>query len=175
MWIRGGGNVKNIKPMTVYVDGSGADPNGVSGRAWVRSDGREHVEWERGWTNNEAEYHAVLSALQALPKGARAEVRCDSQLVVNQLRGAYQTREPRLCDLGVEVQRVISARRLHITWRWVRRVENQADRLLRRRPAVIPKQRAASSVRPHRRKRRRTVTAPALVSEGGTHAETATL
>lgn len=137
--------MKQTKPVVVYVDGSGADPNGISGCAWVIPDGnggQKHVEWGRGWTNNEAEYRAVLAALQALPKGAHAEIISDSDLMVLQLRDEYATREPRLCDLRAQIDRVIFTRRLHIIWGWIRRRENKADRLLRHRPAQIQPQRS---------------------------------
>ena len=45
-------------------------------------------------TNNEAEYRAVIAALEkALALGAeQVELRSDSELVVNQLRGRYKVR-----------------------------------------------------------------------------------
>jgi ribonuclease HI len=148
--IHGGSNVKQLKPVVVYVDGSGADPNGISGCAWLRDDIQKHVDWGRGWTNNEAEYRAVLAAVQAVPKGLHAEILCDSALVVRQLRDEYDTREPRLCDLRAQIDRVISSRGLHITWQWIPRRENKADKLLRRRPAEIQPQRRQLASRRHR-------------------------
>lgn len=154
--------MKNPKVVTVYVDGAGADPNGISGCAWLRDDGRKHVEWGRNWTNNEAEYRAILLALLELPSATHAEIVGDSALVIRQLCGNYATRAPRLRDLCAEIQRVIHDRRLIVTWRWIRRAENKADKLLRHRPAEIPEQRPASSVRLHRRKRRSAPVTPAL-------------
>jgi ribonuclease HI len=118
----------------IFVDGSGADPNGVSGFAWFREGQKPHVEWGQGWTNNEAEYRAVLSAMQMLQRGARATVFCDSALVIRQLRGEYAVREPRLCDLHNEVEIVIAESELQVSWSWIPRKENKADRLLRHKP-----------------------------------------
>ncbi len=57
-------------------------------------------------TNNEAEYDTLIAALEALlgrldregidPRRVDLEVRSDSQLVVNQVTGAWRAREPRL-------------------------------------------------------------------------------
>ncbi len=126
--------MKLHKVITVYVDGAGADPNGLSGFAWLREGGQKHAEWGRGWTNNEAEYRAVLAALQALPHGACAEILTDSALVFGQLHKGWQIREPRLCNLVEDIRKVISGRGLQITWRWIPRAENRADGLLRQKP-----------------------------------------
>src|SRR5713226_9185239 len=99
--------MKQQQAIRIFVDGSGADPNGVAGFAWLREGQKPHVEWGRHWTNNESEYRAILSAVQALPRGAEAVVLCDSALVIRQLRGEYQAREPRLWDLLSEVEAVI--------------------------------------------------------------------
>jgi ribonuclease HI len=107
---------------------------GVAGFAWLREGQKPHVEWGQDWTNNEAEFRAVLSAVKALPRGAEATVFCDSGLVVQQLRGKWQAHEPRLWDLLAEVEAVVFNNALRISWVWIPRNENKADRLLRRRP-----------------------------------------
>jgi ribonuclease HI len=52
-------------------------------------------------TNNEAEYRALIKALDLLADlGAEeAEIRLDSELVVRQLTGVYRVRNPRMQDL----------------------------------------------------------------------------
>ena len=57
-------------------------------------------------TNNEAEYDALITALetivqrlddsQAAPKTAKLEIRGDSLLVVNQVKGLWEAKEQRL-------------------------------------------------------------------------------
>ncbi len=121
----------------VFVDGSGADPNGIAGFAWLCEGQNPHVEWGRGWTNNEAEYRAVLSAVESLPNGTAAMIMCDSALVVRQLRGEYEVRESRLWDLHAEIETVIFNKLLRITWIWISRKENKADRLLRQKPKAM--------------------------------------
>ena len=57
-------------------------------------------------TNNEAEYEALIAALKAARNLTEVELECflDSQLVVRQLNGEYQVRNPRLQRLWLEVR-----------------------------------------------------------------------
>ncbi len=59
-------------------------------------------------TNNEAEYYALLKALEAARKlGARSvSVYADSELVVRQLKGEYAVKSPKLRPLFMEAQRL---------------------------------------------------------------------
>ena len=52
-------------------------------------------------TNNEAEYHALIEGLKAVSdwKPDRLEIRLDSKLVAEQLKGNYRVKEPRLQQL----------------------------------------------------------------------------
>jgi ribonuclease HI len=64
------------------------------------------VELGNGYTSNEAEYDTLLAALQDLigriegagrqPSDVALEVRGDSALVIHQLTGKWQAREPRM-------------------------------------------------------------------------------
>ncbi len=57
-------------------------------------------------TNNEAEYEALLAALELARGLTRGRVDCflDSELVVRQLRGEYRIRSPRLRSLWLKVR-----------------------------------------------------------------------
>ena len=57
-------------------------------------------------TNNIAEYHALLKALE-LAKSLTKEVHCilDSELVVKQLLGEYRVKNPHLLELFLKVQK----------------------------------------------------------------------
>ena len=59
-------------------------------------------------TNNEAEYHALIRGLEAASeKGcATVEVRGDSQLIVNQVTGEWDTNEQHLRELRDRAQEV---------------------------------------------------------------------
>jgi ribonuclease HI len=60
-------------------------------------------------TNNEAEYHAVIDGLKAVSewKPDRLEVFLDSKLVVEQLKGNYRVKEPRLQPLHREAKELL--------------------------------------------------------------------
>jgi ribonuclease HI len=81
-------------------------------------------------TNNEAEYRALITALErAAALGAReAEVRSDSELLMRQMTGRYRVKSPHLRELWDEAQR--AADRLErVRYVEVRRTENaDADR-----------------------------------------------
>jgi len=57
-------------------------------------------------TNNQAEYEALISALESASKLSDQEVTCciDSELVVKQLNGEYRVRNPTLKTLWLRVQ-----------------------------------------------------------------------
>jgi len=58
-------------------------------------------------TNNIAEYQALIKALELAEKHTK-EVTCvlDSELIVKQLLGEYQVRNPRLLELFLKVQKL---------------------------------------------------------------------
>ncbi len=57
-------------------------------------------------TNNQAEYHALITALEFAAKANYEEVLChlDSELVVKQLRREYSVKDPKLKQLRQRVQ-----------------------------------------------------------------------
>ncbi len=57
-------------------------------------------------TNNQAEYRAIVAALEkAIKLGAsRVELHTDSELIVRQLEGRYRVKEPSLKPLFLRVQ-----------------------------------------------------------------------
>jgi ribonuclease H / adenosylcobalamin/alpha-ribazole phosphatase len=83
-------------------------------------------------TNNVAEYSGLVAGLRAaaeLAPGADVEVRMDSKLVVEQMSGRWQIKDPNLRSLAGSAQDV--ARQLgRVTYTWVPRARNaDADRL----------------------------------------------
>ncbi|XP_070040918.1 uncharacterized protein [Nicotiana tomentosiformis] len=62
------------------------------------------------FTNNEAEYEALIAGLE-LVRGLNSEVikiKCDSQLVVNQVYGIFDTKEERILQYVVKVQALLA-------------------------------------------------------------------
>ena len=83
-------------------------------------------------TNNVAEYSGLVAGLRAaadLAPGADVEVRMDSRLVVEQMSGRWQLKDPALRSLARTAHD--QARRLgRVSYTWVPRARNaQADRL----------------------------------------------
>jgi ribonuclease HI len=116
----------------IYTDGSGCRPDGKgSGFAWLRQDtGERKITRENGLTNNQAEYRAILAALESLPKNATAEILTDSENTCFQLRGQRRTLDPQLVALNEKVRTLGRAKNLSVTFLWIPRRENLAGKLL---------------------------------------------
>ncbi len=125
--------------ITVFCDGAGcrpADKKG-SGFAWVRLDtGGTHIEWVDGLTNNQAEYRAIKSALEAVPAGAVVEILSDAQIVICQLNGEYRVHDPSLWVLKAELMHLAHLKGLRVTFTWLPRGQNRAGKLLESKPRV---------------------------------------
>ncbi|WP_196799502.1 ribonuclease HI family protein [Verrucomicrobium sp. 3C] len=122
--------------MKIFSDGACAGNPGPMGIGGLLLDGGRCVErfsQNAGHgTNNEAEYLAVIRALElAVKHSARAPVlHADSQLIVNQLNGGYAVRQPSLQRLHRKA--VELARRLPggVRFVWIPREQNtEADAL----------------------------------------------
>ena len=78
------------------------DENGMRLRALHR--------WLGTMTNNQAEYHALIEGLKAVREWRpdRLDIFLDSKLVVEQVKGAYKTKEPELRALHAEATRLLA-------------------------------------------------------------------
>lgn len=89
-------------------------------------------------TNNFAEYHGVLLALQSLKqhfgkatKSMEFELRMDSELVKKQLNSEYQIKEPGLVPMFIEIHNMRVSSFPHLSFTHVPREQNkEADRLV---------------------------------------------
>lgn len=92
------------KVATIHFDGGGQSPGPVVAACIVElSDGSSYEDvkgYDQG-THNIAEYQALILGLRlALKHGARdVVVRGDSRLVVNQVKGEWKTKHPKLQPL----------------------------------------------------------------------------
>jgi ribonuclease HI len=109
----------------IYVDGSG------DGRmTWYNEDTGDSWHGQKeGVTNNEAEYIAILNALEST-KAIDVEILSDSKLVVSQLRREWHIKEDRLRELFDKVHGVIRNRGLNVTFVWISRKDNPAGKYL---------------------------------------------
>lgn len=102
--------------VTAYTDGGARGNPGPAGYGvvFVDDDGQVLAELKGAIgtaTNNVAEYHGLLAALQyALDHGYRTlRLRSDSQLLVRQIRGEYKVKHPGLQPLFLEARRLAAA------------------------------------------------------------------
>jgi ribonuclease HI len=97
-----------------YTDGASRGNPGPGAAAYVLvKDGRKVEEkafYLGQCTNNEAEYTAVIRALEAAERMAERDVIVfsDSKLVINQLNGLWAIRNPRMAKLNEEVKSLAS-------------------------------------------------------------------
>jgi ribonuclease HI len=122
--------------LTIHTDGGARGNPGPAGLGVLieDQDGNtvlEHSRYLGETTNNQAEYTAVIDALQhAKDMGAdEVDVYLDSELVVKQLKGEYRVKDPGLAQLYLQVHNLRCAFRV-ANFTHVRREQNKrADRL----------------------------------------------
>jgi len=120
----------------VHTDGAARGNPGPAAIGVVVQDESGHTIYESSrtlgvQTNNEAEYMALIAALQYLRevRAKAADFFLDSELVVRQLNGRYKVKEPRLQSLHGQATMLLNAIPSH-TIRHVPRRENaRADGL----------------------------------------------
>ena len=119
---------------TIHSDGAAKGNPGPAGAGWLIRDGQGKVLSRQGrylgrGTNNEAEYQALIGALEeALTLGGKAvTVHSDSELLVRQLNGQYRVRHPRLKDLFDRVQDLLRGFREYVILHVPREQNREAD------------------------------------------------
>ena len=128
---------KVLVDIVVRTDG-GSNPNpGPSGVAFtVEEKGKlkcAHCEYIEMATNNEAEYIAIVMALEYLkahfPK-KRVKILSDSQLVISQMKGEYKVKANNLLSIREKIDDLLKG--MKVEFEWNERKENKiADRLVR--------------------------------------------
>lgn len=99
-------------PAIIHFDGGARPPdNGPAAIGYtVEIDGstEERRHGRIGTACNEAEYHALHRGLEVTPKKecTEVEVRGDSQLIVRQVTGDWQTKEPHFREIRDRVRKV---------------------------------------------------------------------
>lgn len=105
-----------MEKIIVYTDGGARGNPGPAAIGFVIKDAsgktvKSHGEAIGETTNNEAEYRAVISALQkakalfgkSKTKEHEVEVRMDSELIARQLNGEYKIKEERLFPFFIKI------------------------------------------------------------------------
>lgn len=116
----------------IFTDGAGCRPDGKgSGFAWLREKtGEKSVVRQDGLTNNQAEYRAILAAIEGLSSGISVEILTDSENTCYQLRGERRVRDARLADLRSQIYEVMRKKQLTVTFTWIPRSLNLAGKLV---------------------------------------------
>ncbi|MEK7347358.1 MAG: ribonuclease HI family protein [Candidatus Eisenbacteria bacterium] len=120
----------------VHTDGAARGNPGPAAIGIVVQDHAGHTIYEASRslgtkTNNEAEYLALIAALEYLMESriSEADFFLDSELVVKQLNGVYRVKEPRMQSLHARVTMLLNAVPKH-SFKHVRRADNaRADAL----------------------------------------------
>jgi len=123
--------------LVIYTDGGARSNPGPAALGVVIGD-KHYNEYLGRATNNEAEYYAVIFALQkakqllgkATAKKTEIEINTDSELIYKQLDGKYKIKETNLQQLFIHVWNAQQDFK-KVTYKLVPREENkQADRLV---------------------------------------------
>lgn len=123
----------------IYTDG-GARGNPGPAAIGAVVGAKEYAETIGNATNNVAEYRAVIMALKKAKqqigkeeaKEAELEIRSDSELMVNQVKGAYQIKNEELGKLFIEIWNLKQDFK-KVDFVLIRREQNkEADKLVNR-------------------------------------------
>ncbi len=123
----------------VHTDGGSRGNPGHAAYGFVFLNETGEVIYENGAylgiaTNNEAEYHGLIAAVEALQEFKNVQgvtFRLDSNLVVQQVLGNWKIREPRLRDLVNKVRDLLRQVDLPYVIEYVPRAQNwQADAMV---------------------------------------------
>jgi ribonuclease HI len=124
-----------MSKLIIHTDGGARGNPGPAGIGVVVKKGAEIHKFKKyigETTNNQAEYRAVILALEKAKEvgGEELEFYLDSELVVKQLKREYRVKDADLAPLFVEVWNRGTAFK-KISWHHVRREFNkEADRLV---------------------------------------------
>ncbi|OGO36939.1 MAG: hypothetical protein A2Z03_02620 [Chloroflexi bacterium RBG_16_56_8] len=104
-----------MSKLILYTDGAARGNPGPAALGIVLTDAKGNEIEALGETigratNNEAEYHALLRGLERARHhhATELEIRTDSQLLAQQLKGAYRVRAENLKPLNIQAQRALA-------------------------------------------------------------------
>jgi len=128
--------------LIIYTDGASQGNPGPAGIGVVICNEKEEVIKKYSFylgeaTNNEAEYEGVIFSLKKVKalfgkkkaKNLEIEIKADSELLVNQLRGKYKILDPKLQRLFIEIWNLKSDFKSIIFTHIPREANKEADRL----------------------------------------------
>ena len=114
--------------ISVYVDGSGGENSGYG--YFVKETGESFYEKKPNITNNQAEYMAIIEALNKfLNSNEEITIFSDSKNTVSQLNHEFAINNEQLRVLAREAWNIIG-KFSNLTLTWVPRKENLAGKML---------------------------------------------
>ena len=127
------------RKVVIWVDGASRGNPGVAAIGGIIKDERDKVLGRISrrigvTTNNQAEYRAIIAALEkAIELGAGyVELRSDSELVVRQIGGRYRVKKAELKPLYQEVKRLQGQMEKCAFIHILRELNTEADKLANR-------------------------------------------
>ncbi|MFH1582373.1 MAG: ribonuclease HI family protein [bacterium] len=133
-----------MKKITIYTDGGsrGNPGKAAMGVVFCNEKGQCFKEYGEylgdGFTNNEAEYQAVIFALQKfkasfgkkIALGSEVEIKSDSELMIRQLNGKYKVLDSKIQNLFLQIWNLkLDFKKVKFT-RIAREKNKEADRLV---------------------------------------------
>jgi ribonuclease HI len=134
-----------INQLVINTDGGSRGNPGPAAIGWVIKSDQKIIHQTSRYlgitTNNQAEYQALLDALnwvvthsaEFTPTPTQLSIACflDSELIVNQLNRVYKLKHPDLIPLGQSIFFLIKTHQLNITFTHIpRRLNAAADALV---------------------------------------------
>ena len=114
--------------ISVYVDGSGGSDGGYG--YFVKETGDSFYEKMPDITNNQAEYMAIISALERfVDSDGEVTIFSDSKNTVSQLNHEFAINNERLRELARKAWEIIG-KFSNLTITWIPRKENLAGKML---------------------------------------------
>ena len=110
--------------MRAYIDGSSKGLYGYKLRNELK------LLRDYPMSNNQAEWLALLYLLMDLEPDTKITIFSDSQIVVNQYAGLWETKDETLKHLKEVCRLVVELKRLKISLKWVCRKENEFGKYL---------------------------------------------
>lgn len=114
--------------LSVYVDGSGGESSGFG--YFVKETGESFHELKPGITNNQAEYMAIISALEKLGgNNDSITIYSDSKNTVSQLNHEYAINSEQLRELARKAWSLMG-KTPNLKIVWIPRAQNLAGKML---------------------------------------------
>lgn len=123
-----------FKQWTLFVDGASSTDGSGAGLLLCDPTGIEltyALRFDFTATNNEAEYEALIAGIELARKMQveQLQVYSDSQVVVNQINGSYEAREPQLQKYLARVRQLLEKFSMAVVSRIPRSQNKRADAL----------------------------------------------